>query len=338
MRKTGVGRLTLGLVLAVLGVSLLMDLNFGYSSLETVASYWPVVLILLGLEYVLIARDPEKNARLSPGPVLALIIILCLTAAYLGVPGFIRFSYIGWSYPGQQEYTVELPVSEQFDDTMDQLDVEAVYDVFVTGTGGDRVDGTARVTVRARTADEARRIAEQLEVVGRKSGSTLFLEISRPDRLSKWVAIQPAFELSMPSRGSLEAKTISGDTDISGITGKVDVDSVSGEVFLDDKPSSVRANLISGDLHLTLNPEMKSVHAKTVSGDVTINVPSGTGGSLDFSSVSGDLDFAGARGGQGSSSGVTTTRTPGRLKASGQFGTGRTDIEVDTVSGDLVIR
>ncbi len=37
-----------------------------------------------------------------------------------GSPQFISISYVGVEHPGQQQYTVELPVSEQFDAAMDQ--------------------------------------------------------------------------------------------------------------------------------------------------------------------------------------------------------------------------
>ncbi|MGE5580539.1 MAG: DUF4097 family beta strand repeat-containing protein [Bacillota bacterium] len=338
MRKIGVGRLTLGLVLALLGISLLLDLNYGYSTLETVVRYWPAVLILLGLEYLLVARDPESSARLSFGAVLALIILVFLATAYVEFPGFVGFADFGWSFPGQEQYTIELPVDEQFGAEMSRLDIEAVHDVIVRGTDGDRVQGTARLTVRARTANEAKRVAEQIRVVGRPSGSTLYIEIDRPDDASKLVSIQPSFELSMPRRGNLESETISGDTEISGITGDVSIKSISGKIVLDDKPSSVRADLISGDLQMTLNPDMKTARVKTISGDVLINVPPGTGGNLDFSSVSGSLDFTSVSGTPGSSSGIRTTTNPGRRTATGSFGTGSTDVDINTVSGDAVIR
>lgn len=338
MRKISVGRLTLGLVLAVLGISLLMDFNFGYSTLEIVVQYWPVVLILLGLEYVLKARNPESSARISFGSVLALIILLGLAAAYVGVPGIVHISTFGWSFPGQEQYTIEIPIDEHFGAATQRLNIEAIYDVTVTGTDGDKVQGVARVAVRARNATEAKRVAEQLQVVARPSGSTLYIEVSRPGNLSKFISIQPAFHLSMPGTGSIEVKTVSGDVDISGITGDVNVESISGEVVLDDEPSSVRASLISGDLELTLNSEMKSVQAKTVSGDVTINAPAGTGGNLDFSSVSGNLDFSRADGAPGTFSGITTTNSPGRRRANGKFGSGGTGIDIESVSGDLVIR
>lgn len=330
MRTTSVGRLTLGVVLAVLGVALLLDMNYGQNTLDIVVRYWPGALILLGLEYVIASRDPENRTRVSVGSIIFLAVALCLAWVYVEAPGsFWGLPNFGFSYPGQEQYTVELPVNEAFGTASTRLSVEAIHDVTVTGGEGNAVTGTAVVTVRARSTSEARRVAEELRVTARPSGSTLYLEVSRPQDLSRFVSIQPSFTISMPAGGSLIAKTVSGSMRISGVTGDVSVDNVSGSITLDGMPSSVDADLVSGSITMGLNSDTKSVDIDAVSGSVRINAPAGTGGTVDFSSVSGGVDT--------SFSGIQETSKPGRRTATGQFGSGKTDIKVNTVSGSLSI-
>ena len=330
MRTTSVGRLTLGVVLAVLGVALLLDMNFGQNALSIVVRYWPAALILLGLEYVLASRDPENRTKVSAGSIVLLAVALCLAWMYVEAPvSFWGFHNFGFSFPGQAQYTVELPVSEAFGTASTRLSVEAIHDVTITGAAGNAVTGTAEVTVRARSVSEARQVAEQLRVTARPSGSTLYLEVSRPDSLSRFVSIQPSFTISMPSTGSLSVRTVSGRTHIVGVTGDVSINSVSGGVSLDEMPASVDADLISGSLTMTLNQDMEFADINTVSGSVSIDAPDGTGGTVDFGSVSGSVDT--------SFSGIQETSKPGRRTATGEFGTGTTRIKVNSVSGSLSI-
>lgn len=331
MRKTSVGRLTLGIVLAVLGIALLLDLNYGQNVLEKVVRYWPVALIFLGLEYVLAARDPENQARVSVGAIVLMGVVLSFAWVYVEAPvSFWGLGDFGFSYPGQEQYVVEIPVDEPFGTASTRLNVEAIHDVTVTGTTGDKVAGTATVIVRARTVSEAKRVGEQLRVEARPSGSTLYLEVERPEGLSKFVSIQPSLTIAMPSDGDLTAKTVSGEMRISGISGDVVANNVSGRVALDGLPSSVEVDVVSGSVDMALNSKMTSVNITTVSGGVLIDAPEGTGGSVDFSSVSGSVNS--------SEKGIENTRRPGKNTAAGEFGTGFTDIRVRTVSGSLTIR
>jgi len=328
MRRISVGRFTLGLLLAILGVALLLDLNYGWNSLDTVIRYWPAVLIILGLEYVLAARD--RRAHLSVGSVIGIAALVCLAWAY-SVGGFLgNWSWFGISYPGQATYTIELPVNVPFSAGSTKLDVKAIGDVIITGTGGSAVTGTASVTVRARTTSEAKRVAEKLAVAGRPAGGILYLEVDAPENLSNFVSIHPSFNLSVPSTANVSSKTVSGDTNITGILGDVVAGSVSGEVRVDGLPSSVAVDTISGDVGVTLNKDTRNLTIKTISGEAVLNVPSGTGGTLSFSALSGDI--------HASLPGIEVSKGPGTHKASGRFGTGVTNVLMTTVSGDLTIR
>jgi hypothetical protein len=329
MRRVSVGRFTLGLVLAILGVALLLDLNYGWNSLDTVIHYWPAVLILLGLEYVLAARDPEQSARVSIGSVVVIAVLLCLAWVY-SISGFVgNWSWIGISYPGQEVYTIELPVNAPFSGST-RLDVKALRDVVITGTESGAVNGTAAVEVRARTKNEARQVAEKLSVTARPSGQTVYLEIETPENLSKFVAIHPSFSLLVPASASISSHTVSGDTEIANVRGDVVAGSISGEVRVDAAPASVAIDTISGDVSATLDKDTRNLSIKTISGNAVLNAPTGTGGDLSFSAVSGDVSS--------SLPGIENSRSPGRHTASGRFGTGATSVHMSTVSGNLTIR
>lgn len=104
------------------------------------------------------------------------------------------------------------------------------------------------------------------------------------------------------SRGPFDAQTVSGILDVDQATGSVEIRSASGDITLDhtDGPVSIRTmsgasilghasrdvmiRSVSGDVTLTLDAasQMRAVDIGTVSGDTTIHLPHGFGGTFDI--------------------------------------------------------
>jgi len=53
------------------------------SGRSLVVRYWPVALILLGLEYVVASRDRENCVGVSVGSIILLALALCFAGAYV---------------------------------------------------------------------------------------------------------------------------------------------------------------------------------------------------------------------------------------------------------------
>ncbi len=94
----------------------------------------------------------------------------------------------------------------------------------------------------------------------------------------------------------------SGDLSVAAVSGPVEINSASGDIHIDQAQSTVTVKTASGDVRLrsAQGPEVK---VTTVSGDVTVGVPTGTGVWLDLNTVSGStvshLDMAAAPPAQG---------------------------------------
>lgn len=334
MQKKSIGGLTLGLSLMALGCGLLLDRNFGQDVLGTIVRLWPVALILLGIEYLFASRDPENRIRANVPAILTLILVLCLAWAYVQTPyvwssfGTLRINGFNINV-GQERYEFDVPVEGMSWSGVSRLNVEAVGDVTVTGSDDDSVSGTATISVRARTQAEAKKIAEQVKVETKRSGSTLYIKITRQGSVTTASSVSGSFRLSAPASADVTVNTVSGDVKIEGLGGDVAIDTVSGDIDVDDSPGKIDVNTVSGEVETILGEDMDAFSASTVSGDVRIEAPEGTGGTVDFGSVSGGVKTE--------RSGIDITSNPGRRTASGRFGTGRTAIKVNTISGRLAI-
>lgn len=127
-------------------------------------------------------------------------------------------------------------------------------------------------------------------------------------------------------RDAFSFDTTSGKlkTEVLTATGaKADVSSVSGKVELDGSFREVKAGSTSGEIDLMLRNAPAAVEVSTVSGEVDVELPAGTGFTLDYSTVSGELEYD----------------FPLTKSKDGKFvcGDGACRIEVGTTSGSLSV-
>ena len=130
------------------------------------------------------------------------------------------------------------------------------------------------------------------------------------------LTVRDAFSFDTTS-GKLEMQSMNAPQ------AKATVSSVSGNVELDGSFREVKAGSTSGEIDLMLRNAPAAVEVSTVSGEVDVELPAGTGFTLDYSTVSGELecDF------------------PLTKSADGKYacGDGACRIEVGTTSGSLSV-
>lgn len=147
--------------------------------------------------------------------------------------------------------------------------------------------------------------------------------------------------------GDVDVKTVSGEVTCSYLTGSASVTTVSGEIDVDAVSGRFHAGTVSGDVNVlagcvtdfvaktvsgevTLDLDVKpdgTYHMTTVSGDVAVRIPDDASVSLDATTLSGDLaarvDLA--------------DEAVSRRKLRGRMGAGDARMRVHTLSGDFVL-
>ena len=98
------------------------------------------------------------------------------------------------------------------------------------------------------------------------------------------LTVRDAFSFDTTS-GKLEMQSMNAPQ------AKADVNSVSGKVELDGSFREVKAGSTSGEIDLMLRNAPAAVEVSTVSGEVDVELPAGTGFTLDYSTVSGELEY-----------------------------------------------
>lgn len=216
--------------------------------------------------------------------------------------------------------------------------------IFVDFENSDVAVNTGGVGLRDKVLIERRLQWDRVKptVTETWSGDTLRISHDCPDNeLISECSVDYLLRLPDGATTEVEVETSSGDISVGGTTGRVKVSAVSGEItVIADSPSiearNVSGNIsiiagvqgaavsvpqgmiietVSGDIRATFGAPPKSLDAKAVSGDLTVELPEIAGGyNIEHSSASGDETI------QAQSS-----------AASGH------SVKVETVSGDILV-
>jgi hypothetical protein len=143
-----------------------------------------------------------------------------------------------------------------------------------------------------------------------------------------------------------KVKTVSGDVTLAGIAGEVDVATVSGEIEAKSIGSGMKLKTVSGDIAV-VDGACRFVNAKSVSGDILLDLDLDPAGTYDITTVSGGVavrtinepnlrvDASSVSGSLVSDFGISWDSKPGKRSTSQVIGNGGAHLYVKTVSGDL---
>jgi len=131
--------------------------------------------------------------------------------------------------------------------------------------------------------------------------------------------------------GDVQVQTVSGDVELRDVAGAISLTTVSGGVtVVDGRPPSVQAKSVSGDVTLDLHSTgAVVVDVTTVSGDLTVRLPASSGLDVDVMSASGDVASA--------FDGVELSKRPGVHRLSGRVGDGSGRVRGRSVSGRVAL-
>lgn len=198
-------------------------------------------------------------------------------------------------------------------------------DVIVSGYDGDSI------IVRAFKKGDDR---DQVEVEDRSTANRVDLAARYPKNCRCDASIR--FEVQVPRSVSYEFEAISsvsGDVNVGDVSGQLTASSVSGNVQVKSVRGLVNASSVSGDVDVDITrlEGAKDMKFTSVSGDVSVRLPSSLDAEISMSSFSGSIetDFPievrEGKHGTGNS-------------ARGRVGGGSRSLGMTSVSGDLSLK
>lgn len=139
-------------------------------------------------------------------------------------------------------------------------------------------------------------------------------------------------EVHVPATMRVSGGSVSGDVTVRGAQGDVRASSVSGNVRVESaRASSLRVSSVSGNVDAQIDAFTGTgeISARSVSGDVTLQLPKALDADVSIGTVSGRID---------SEYEMTLNGRMNRRRIEARIGKGGRDLSISTVSGDVRLR
>ena len=217
-----------------------------------------------------------------------LLIIFCLQTTFLGcknISSVFKAKY-------QKAEHASVPIASET-----ELNVESdVGSITITGSDVTDCNITAEITVKAKTQEDAQKLAKEVKIELESSSEALTIKAVRPAELKK-DALVVDFKITAPKHMKLNCSTGVGTVTVSDIEGRIrasanvgsvicksvvaelDLSSNVGSVtvkYADIAPAACNANITTnvGSIEFTAPPQLSAqVHASTNVGSVNTAKP-----------------------------------------------------------------
>ena len=154
------------------------------------------------------------------------------------------------------------------------------------------------------------------------------------DRRTKWNDrndVSVRFTVRVPDGVRVDLSTVNGGVEVTGVNNEVDAHTVNGSITARSAGGPVRARTVNGSINVSMGAlgRADDLDYETVTGAITIELPSNFGAQLELSTVNGRVstDFPIT---------ISGTLSPRRLR--GTVGNGATRLRASTVNGSVTLR
>jgi len=154
-------------------------------------------------------------------------------------------------------------------------------EIKVTGGETEKCDITAKITAKANTEEDAKKLAEQVKIIFERSGDKLTAKIEKPKILdNKYVGV--SFNITLPKQTGLELVTHNGAVNINQIDGDIEAYTHNGAVHADGIKGSVVLTTHNGEIrcdgvlgNVKLQTHNGAINCKGVTGNVELSTYNG---------------------------------------------------------------
>ena len=221
--------------------------------------------------------------------------------------------------------------------------------ITINGTDVADCNIVATIVARARTEDDAFKLAKQTEVKFERMGDNLVLKIKRPENLvnrsvgvSLDCVVPNQINLKLGSHnGAVKINDITGQIDATTHNGKVTVENITGDIKLVTHNGGVHCEEISGDAELRTHNGVVRVEYSgsaeldcdisivTYNGNIELTAPANYSARVDASTHNGSIN---------TDLPITVTGKVSRNKLTGTIGDGDCELFLETHNGSIRIR
>lgn len=238
------------------------------------------------------------------------IVSLLLIVSFIGIIVVVSGCCVCWSWGGQERYERTESLSAPMAG-LERISVDTSFgDVKINGADTADCSVVAKITGNAPTTEEAKQLAEQTQIKLEPDGKTLVIRAEKP-HLKNNRSIGVAYDITVPTKTSVNGKTsfgavelanIEGDIDVHTSFGEIDAEQISGKILLDTSYGAVDCEQITssdfsvktsfGEVDIEFSdtcPADLKAKIETSYGDVEVDLPSAFAGRVSAETSFGKI-------------------------------------------------
>ena len=297
-RQWRVGTLSMGLLLIALGVIMLVSQILEISLLDQILKWWPIALIMIGLEiliYVFLSKQDEPKVKFDVFSIIIISILLMASVGVYAVTGLISsgngvliVDSMFDNFKNESIFTRNYEV----DVSSSNLVIDNVFgNINVTKGDVEKIEVEANITIRNNDENYASEIADSLVVISNDKDIKIKTDSRKYSNKGKIGSIRIDYTIKVPDTVNVEADNQYGDvlfTDlalsgkVNNKNGKVTVESLGGDLVVDCSYGDIEVRDIKGEAE---------VYSKN--GDIIAN---NCGKNIKIEGAYGDIEIDGIKG------------------------------------------
>jgi hypothetical protein len=170
------------------------------------------------------------------------------------------------------------------------VDAEPNGGISVEGAARQDIHVRARIQASGRTPDEARALANRVEVVATADR----VQASGPENLGRRESWSVSYRLAAPQQTPLNLKSSNGGISIKGINSRVEFRTVNGGVTLSSVGGSIQGSTSNGGITVDLDGKTwqgQGLDVETANGGVKLSLPDGYAAHLEARTNNGGMNI-----------------------------------------------
>ncbi|MDD3840228.1 MAG: DUF4097 family beta strand repeat-containing protein [Clostridia bacterium] len=271
-----VGLITLAIMLILLGTVALVNKLSDTSILRDPYVFWPIFLILLGLEVIITklvydSKGKKIDIRLDFLSILIVCIILLFNSIFSGLSMFDLGSFFTSGFKYQYKTTAvfnDLP----FED-VELLDVQNRFgNVYVTITDEQNAKIEADISLKPNAQVDEQKLKDMIKVY---KGKTFSIKAQNLEAFDDSNSLGISYRIYVPAKDiGVKVQNSMGNVEINDIKGKIQIDNEFGNVEITNPAEDAMVKVKHGNIVLNSDKPIKSNYdMNTTFGDITMCVP-----------------------------------------------------------------
>jgi hypothetical protein len=296
MKRWKVGTLSAGLALIGFGVLLLIGRIQNISSIELVYKWWPVVLIMLGIEtlvFVYFAKNEEKRVRFDGVSITLIVVIVLFTIGGYGFRAVFNNSFLRFN--GNNiitNYQYESKFNKNMNVTTDGLKKIKISNAFgkinVSKASGQDIEIHADITIGNNNENQAKTFSEKAIEISKDSSIKISTSDFKADdiksiRVDYIIKVPEGIEVEVDnSFGDISVREISSNVDIENSNGKITAGAIEGNAVIKNSFGAIEVTDVKGNVNIKNSNGLTAVKnaggnvdVKNSFGDIEIQIAGG---------------------------------------------------------------